>query len=250
MNKSIIFLLCFAIGAYSLELAEYCFFKNSENDKCLHLQMQNTKAANRCNSSKPRSNLCESLDFLQEIDKILKIDSAKDSVIAEYCLHYDAQKDSIWKLFLYEQIAPLSMGMQKECGSYSISNKITLEAGEIFPREPSLLSAFCTKTCIGSKKTCEERERDKCKIDINKSHSIYDFISDFSINSCFKEIGIDKISHLFNRHLPIKWDLKVSCDDEKIPVLGSHYIYISEICNEKQLEKIKENKLKKSAKDE
>jgi len=183
---------------------------------------------------------CESFDFLREIDKIPRIDSV--SAIAKYCLR--SEEDSTWKLSLYEHIVPLAIKIQKECRRYSFSGKIDLGVDKIFLSSLSGgESGGCVRSCIGSKKACEKRNS-VCKTDISEKYNIYDHINDFRISSCLK--GMEKILHLFNIYLPIKWDLNISCDDEKIPVLGSHYIHISRICTEEQLKKIEENKKKKA----
>ncbi len=210
---------------------------------CISVDFSYSDELNKCNNSRSSSKPCESFDFLHEASKIPKIDPTKDSVIAKHCLH--SKKDSTWELLLYERIVPLPVSeIQKECDVYSISGTINLETGEIFQRKfGSGMSAGCVKTCVGSKEACAGRNN-KCKINTKKEHYIehyiYHRINDFHINSCFKNIDIDKISLLFDAYLPIKMELEISCDGEKIPVLGSHYIYISGMCNEEQLEKIEE----------
>ena len=185
---------------------------------------------------------CDSLDVLQELNRISKFDSTKDSMIAKYCLY--SKEDSAWELSFYEQIIPLAIKIQKECSGYSISGTIDLGIKKIFRSSFSGgANGGCIKTCTGSKEACEKLGN-VCKIDISEKYNIYNHINDFSIISCLK--GMDTISHLFNKYLPIKWDLNISCDDEKIPVLGSHYIYISGLCTEEQLKKIEENKKKKA----
>ena len=176
---------------------------------------------------------CDSLNILQELDKISKSYSAKDTVIANYCLH--SKKDSTWELLFYEQIIPLSINVQRECTGSSIAGKIDLGIKKIFSHSFTGGGiGFCMKTCTGNKEACEKRSN-VCKIDISEKYNIYDYINMFSVkSSCLKET-----SHLLSRHLPIKWDLEISCDTERIPIVGNYFIYISNICTEEQLEKNK-----------
>jgi hypothetical protein len=190
-------------------------------------------AAN-CSNPNSRQGLdeCESLDFSQEIDRISKTDIAKHSAISNYCLHFDTSKDSIWKLLLYERIAPLPTKIQKKCEVYSISIKINLE--ELFKSKGPTINGGCITTCTGN---CEKASN-KCSSNLDESYSIYDDMNYFDINYCFKNIDVDKISRLFNKYIPIKWELEVSCNGVtgKIPT-ENNYIYISGICNEEQLKK-------------
>jgi hypothetical protein len=189
-----------------------------------------------CSSSNTFQESCEPFDILHEMTQIPKFNSAKHSVIAKYCLHYKIQKDSAMELLLYERTASLSLNKHKGCNSFSISKNINLKPDKIFINNSSNASGGCIKTCAGSKEACERRG-DECKVNINEMVDIYDDINFFDINSCLKKMeGIGKISHLFNRYLPIKWNFEIYCDfRERIPIVGNHYIYVSEICSEEQL---------------
>ena len=186
---------------------------------------------NEYNSQNLYSDSRESFDFSKELKNSVKKDSV-NSAIANYCLLFE--KDSVGKLLFYEKIKPLSIEKQIECKSYSISVKINLEAGKIFSNKEFMQNGFCMKTCTGSKEACTKRGN-ICKTNISENLNIYDHINDFSINSCLKET---EISYLVDKHIPIKWDLRISCEREKIPVVGNSYIYISGICTEEQLKKI------------
>jgi len=197
-----------------------------------------TPTSHSCSSDSQEP--CEPFDILHEMAQIPKFNPAKHSVIAKYCLHYKTQKDSTVELLLYERIANLSIKKQKGCNFYSISEETNLKPDKIFMSISKAGNGFCTKTCTGSRETCEKL--DECKVDISEIFDIYGNINFFDINSCLKGVkGMEKISHLFNRYLPIKWDWEIYCDfKEKIPISGSGYIYISEICTEEQLKKNEE----------
>ncbi|MCL2282107.1 MAG: hypothetical protein FWC26_02190 [Fibromonadales bacterium] len=183
---------------------------------------------------------CKSYDCLHEIEKIPKFDSVKHSVVAKYCLHYnkDIRIDSTLSLLLYEQVIPLTVKMQKKCRTHSIDGEIYLEPIKIFFGGLSGEYYFCHAYDIyDSKKNVE------CGTDMNEHYDIYRYIKSFGVDDYFEKT--DKISYLFNRYIPLKWNLKIFCNDEEIsiPVPEDYYIYISEICTEEQLKKIEGKKL-------
>jgi len=204
---------------------------------CIFIEISYASTPKSHSCSNDRRESCKSLDLLHEIGKVAKNSHAKHSMLAKYCLHFNAQKDSIWELILYEKAASLSEKIQKKCDSYSFSGKIDLEPSKIFSSNFGVESGFCIKTCTGSKEACEKRGNE-CEVDISEKYNIRDYKDGFSINSCLK--NMEQISHLFNMYLPMKWDLQISCENEKIPISGSDYIYISEICTEEQLKKKEE----------
>jgi hypothetical protein len=244
---------------------------------CFFTEFSYASGCSASNTYQAYQEPCEPFDVLHEIGKIPKFNSAKHSVIAKYCLHYKIQKDSTMELLLYERVDSLPISAKysvitkyslhyktqknntkelvldelvdtlpikkhKGCNSYSVSGNVNLNPSQIFSSyNYGSTSGSCLKTCTGSKEACK-KYGDECKVGINEMLHIYDHINFFDINSCLKgKEGMEKISHLFNRYLPIKWDLEIYCElKEKIPIFGSHYIYISEVCSEEQLKKNKE----------
>jgi hypothetical protein len=195
--------------------------------------------------SRQGSDECESLDFLQEANRITKTDIAKRSAMSNYCLHFDRKKNGIWKLLLYERIDPMPIRIRKECRVYSISPNANLE--ELFQDKLPITNGGCIKTCTGN---CEKASKE-CLSNLYETYSIYDYINYFDINNCFRNIDADRISYLFYKYIPIKLELEVSCDGvrEKIPT-EKHYIYVSGICSEEQLRKNRGYDKYKSKEDE
>jgi hypothetical protein len=180
---------------------------------------------------------CELYDCLHEIAQIPKFDSVKHAMTAKYCLYYNnIQKDSTLNLSLYEQVIPLAIKIQKECHSHSIDGEIYLEPIKMFFGGLSGEWSFCTDASIPPKKNYI------CKTDINEYYNIYKYIKNFGIDDYFEKMN--NISYLLGKYFPIKWELKILCDEEEIqiPVPKNYYIYISGICNEEQLKKIEEIK--------
>jgi len=178
--------------------------------------------------SNEEQNPCEFYDFLHEIAQIPKFDSTKHSLTAKYCLNYD----SGWVLLHYEQIIPLKAKIQKECETYSFSGEISLEpSGTFFNQIFGGFGSCMAYTIINPNKKLE------CKIDMNEH--CHGCTENFVLGYCFDKER-DNVSYLFDKYLPLKLSLRVSCDDEKIqiPSPENYYIYISGICNEEQLKKI------------
>ena len=164
-------------------------------------------------------NYCESYDFLNEMGKIPEFDPEKHSVIAKYCLKYNIG----WALLHYEQLIALEIKIQKECSKYSFGATISLEPDRTFFNQ--IFGGFGNCAPCDFNKLCRGCTKD------------------FVLGYCFDHER-DDISYLFDKYIPIKQDLGISCDGEEIPIpmLESSYIYISGICNEEQMKKIEESK--------
>jgi len=170
--------------------------------------------------SKEKKDHCESYNFLHEMAQLPKFDSSKHSVIAKYCLN----NDSGWVLLHYEQVIPLKIEMPKECLRYSFGGEISLKPSRTFFNQ-----------IFGGAGSCAS----KCEAEIIKSCN--GCTKYFVLGYCFNEKR-DDVSYLFNKYLPIKRDLSISCDNEEMPmpVSENEYIYISGICTEEQLKKKEE----------
>jgi len=179
--------------------------------------------------SNEEQNPCKPYDFLHEIAQIPKFDSARHSAIAKYCLNYGGY----WELLPYEQISPFEIRIQKECRIYSLGGTTNLEPSGMF----SGMMFGGSGSCIAYTNIDPNKKRE-CKADTIEFCN--DCIGEFIFNSCYLHKETDNISFLFDKYLPIKWDLRISCDGEKsqIPTPENYYIYISGFCNKEQLKKI------------
>jgi hypothetical protein len=189
--------------------------------------------------SQEKENPCESYNFLYEMAQIPKFDSAKYSVIARYCLNHNIG----WVLLHYEQVIPLEIKIppKKECLRYSFGGEISLEPDRTFFNQMFGGAGSCFSYSFS------HQGNEECKAKIIKGCN--GCTKDFALGYCFNEER-DDVSYLFDKYLPIKRDLGISCDGEKIPIHVSEneYIYISGICTKEQLKRIEESKKNEKSK--
>lgn len=167
--------------------------------------------------------------------------SPEDSIAAKFCFYADTsglsgQIDSVWKLSVYEQVIPLMVTIQAECEDYGAYFSAEL-ISEVAIQYPSLYFFG------GEGRNCYGRPgvHYKCTMEVKKEYYIYDYIG-FYYN--YKDST--KISELFGKEHPLKWKLDFSMGKQKQTLSGTHYVYVSDFCNETQMAQIKEIREKKN----
>ncbi|MCL2281968.1 MAG: hypothetical protein FWC26_01460 [Fibromonadales bacterium] len=175
----------------------------------------------------------ETFAFAYELEKIGNIDKY-DTITAEYCMSWDADRG--WKLLRYEQYAPLILNIQTKSYDYDYTISVSLDADIKF--STIFLKQFGS-TRIGYNPNTKKGF--KGKIDRNEEHNIYDSFG--TLYTYQQKIDTAKISVLFNKVFPVKWNIKFEIDYQPLDLSGSYNAKISGICNEEQLKKIEGKKL-------
>lgn len=168
------------------------------------------------------------LDFLQK--KIYEPDSAKEYIMALYCIRFDSEyrehgKNGIWRLARTEQFMPMpSIKIDVECSkSYSLFTGVSSISEEIAGGTGYLKEI---KSCAANY---------DCRYSVNEEYKI-----DEDFESIFAGV-IDSVQaiSLVGKTFSFKWNMGFTCSGKKLYDLsGIFNIKISGICNEEQLKKI------------
>jgi hypothetical protein len=165
---------------------------------------------------------------------------AENYITAEYCLISDI-KDDRWKLLSYERAVPLTIKILTKSSDYHPKLNVDLDTDIKFGNfaMPGGKSFECYKNTSLS-------EKYPCRGDIDEEYNIYDTFDTLLINYKARNMDSAKVSALFGKVFPIKWDLKFEIDYQPHNLSGSHNIKISGYCNKEQLKKIAEDKKKEN----
>lgn len=176
--------------------------------------------------------------------------SQTDSITAKYCFYSDTTKsdlmtiDSVWKLFVYEQVIPLTITIQTKSNQYMSSMNAQLNSNIehlhyliFFGPGASIFGSV--GYIFGSAGACaiisSNGRRYKCALGIYKEYYIYDYL-----NFLYEKENLEKISILFDKVFSLQWSLDFSMDGQKQTLSGTHSVYILGICTEDQLKQVKE----------